>query len=269
MVKIFDTHAHYDDEAFDNDREELIGSFVENGIYAVTNIGADIKSSENTVKLVKKYDFFYGAVGVHPSDVDCLEKIGDEEKAIGIIKDLTNASDKIVAIGEIGLDYHYEDTDKVLQEKWFRRQLNLARCLKLPVVIHSRDAAADTIDIMKSEHAEDLGGVIHCYSYSAETAKIFLNMGYYIGVGGVLTFKNGRRLAETVRFAPLERIVLETDSPYLAPQTYRGKRNNSLYIPYVAEAIADIKSVTVDEVYEITWNNALRLYGINNEIKII
>ena len=266
MIKIFDTHAHYDDDAFDGDRETLIDSFKENGIYAVTNIGADLKSSQNTLGLIKKYDFFYGAVGVHPSDVDCLEEIGDDEKAIKLLLDMAESSERVVAIGEIGLDYHYEDTDKPLQEKWFRKQLGLARRLKLPVVIHSRDAAADTIDIMKDEKAGEIGGVIHCYSYSVESAKIFLNMGFYIGVGGVVTFKNGRKLVETVEYTPLDRIVLETDSPYLAPQDYRGKRNSSLYIPYVAKKIAEIKGVSVDEVYETTWNNAVKMYKIKEAI---
>lgn len=265
MVKIFETHAHYDDMAFDEDRDVLIDSFKEKGIYAVTNIGADIKSSENTLELINKYDFFYGAIGVHPSDVDCLEGFGDDKKALDTLEAMAKSSDRVVAIGEIGLDYHYEDTDKPLQDKWFRKQLLLARKLNLPVVIHSRDAAADTIEIMKSEHAGDIGGVIHCYSYSMETAKIFLDMGFYIGVGGVLTFKNGRKLRETVEYAPINRLVLETDSPYLAPEPYRGKRNNSTYIPYVAEVIADIKGISVDEVYEITWNNALKMYGINNK----
>lgn len=263
MIKIFDTHAHYDDDAFDGDRETLIDSFKKNGIYAVTNIGADLKSSQNTLGLIKKYDFFYGAVGVHPSDVDCLDEIGDEDRAIKLLLDMANSSERVVAIGEIGLDYHYEDADKPLQEKWFRKQLKLARKIKLPVVIHSRDAAADTVDIMKDEKAEEIGGVVHCYSYSVETAKIFLNMGFYIGVGGVLTFKNGRKLVETVEYTPLDRIVLETDSPYLAPQEFRGKRNSSLYIPYVAEKIADIKGISVDEVYEVTWNNATRMYKID------
>mgnify|MGYP002624458550 CR=1 FL=1 len=265
MVKIFETHAHYDDEAFDDDRDAIIENFKEKGIFAVTNIGADINSSENTLNLIKKYDFFYGAIGVHPSDVDCLEVFGDDIKAIKTLEAMAMSSDRVVAIGEIGLDYHYEDTDKPLQEKWFRKQLELAGRLKLPVVIHSRDAAADTVDIMKSEHAEAIGGVIHCYSYSWETAKIFLDMDFYIGVGGVLTFKNGRKLRETVLHTPLDRILLETDSPYLAPEPYRGKRNNSAYIPYVAEAIAGIKGISVDEVYETTWNNAVKMYRVNDK----
>ena len=265
MVKIFETHAHYDDRAFDDDREKIIGSFKENGIYAVTNIGADIESSRDTLELINKYDFFYGAIGVHPSDVDCLEDFEDDKKAIAVLENMAKSSGRVVAIGEIGLDYHYENTDKALQEKWFRKQLKLADGLKLPVVIHSRDAAADTIDIMKEEKADKIGGVIHCYSYSVETAKIFLDMGFYIGVGGVLTFNNGRKLKETVEYTPLDKIVLETDSPYLAPQPFRGKRNNSTYLTYVAECIAKIKGITIDEVYEATWNNAHKLYKIEEE----
>ena len=267
MIKIFDTHAHYDDDAFDRDREELLKGFESNGVYAVTNIGADLKTSANTLDLIKKYDFFYGAVGVHPSDVDCLEEFADDEKALNAIKEMAESSERVVAIGEIGLDYHYEDTDKELQAKWFRKQLNLARKLNLPVVIHSRDAAADTIDIMKEEKAGEIGGVVHCYSYSAETAKVFLDMGFYIGVGGVVTFNNGRKLKETVEHVPLDKIVIETDSPYLAPQLYRGKRNNSTYLTYVTECIADIKGISVDEVYEVTWKNAHKLYGIKEDTR--
>ncbi|MBR1817155.1 MAG: TatD family hydrolase [Lachnospiraceae bacterium] len=264
-MKIFETHAHYDDEAFDKDREELINSFCDNNIYAVTNIGADLAGCRATMELIKKYDFFYGAIGIHPSDVEDLESFKDDEKALSILRDMALSHERVVAIGEIGLDYHYDDTDKILQEKWFVKQLDLARELNLPVVIHSRDAAMDTIDIMKREKSEDIGGVIHCYSYSKEIAKIFLDMGFYIGVGGVLTFKNSKKLKETVAYAPLERIVLETDSPYLAPEPYRGKRNSSLNIPYVAEELANIKGVSVEEVYEVTWNNALKLYNISDD----
>lgn len=255
MVKIFETHAHYDDDAFDIDRDELLNSFSENGIIKAVNIGANLSTSKATVELAKKYDFIYGAVGVHPSDIRELEADG----AINEIEKMA-LEDKILAIGEIGLDYHYEDTDELLQKKWFVKQMDLARKLNLPIVVHSRDAAKDTVDIMTAEHAENIGGVIHCFSYSKEVAKIFLDMGFYIGVGGVVTFKNGKKLKEVVEYTPLDRIVLETDAPYLAPEPFRGKRNSSLYIPYAAQTIADIKGITVDELYEITYNNAMKMY---------
>lgn len=259
MIKIFDTHAHYDDEDFNEDREELIAGLKDNGVFKVCNIGASMQTSRDTVLLTKKYDFFYGAVGVHPSEVDELETIDGISELEAMAKD----NEKIVSIGEIGLDYHYEDTNKELQKKWFIEQLELARRLKLPVVIHSRDAAKDTIDIMHELKAEEIGGVVHCYSYEVEMAKLYEKMGFYFGIGGVLTFKNSRKLKEVVEYLPLEKIVLETDAPYLAPTPFRGKRNNSTYITYVAEEIANIKGISVDEVYETTWNNAFRLYGID------
>ena len=266
MVKIFETHAHYDDKAFDEDREKVIAGLKENGIYAVTNIGSDLKSSQNTLDLIKKYDFFYGAVGVHPSDVNCLEEFGDDEKAIDAIRNMAKSSERVVAIGEIGLDYHYEDTDKKLQEKWFRKQIRLARELNLPVVVHSRDAVDDTICIMEQEKVKEVGGVVHCYSYTEHSAIVFRKMGCYIGVGGVLTFANGRKLKDTVKHTPLASLVLETDSPYLSPQPFRGKRNDSTNLKYVAEAIAKIKEMPVEEVYEKTWENAKNLYRIKDNI---
>lgn len=261
MYKIFETHAHYDDDAFDEDRDALIASMKEGHIEKIVNIGANLETSKNTLRLMEKYDFFYGAIGVHPSDVSDLEDLGNDDKAILTLKEMAE-NDKVVAIGEIGLDYHYEDTDKALQQKWFVKQMALAKELKLPIVVHSRDAAKDTVDIMLSERAGDIGGVVHCYSYTKELAKTFLDMGYYFGIGGVVTFKNAKKLVETVEYVPLDRIVLETDCPYLAPEPFRGKRNSSLNIPYVAEKIAEIKNVSVDELYKITWDNAMKLYRL-------
>lgn len=261
---IFETHTHLDDEAFDEDRDNIIRSFPENGIGKAVNIGANIESSKATVELTKKYDFIYGAVGVHPSDVSELSELEEKGRdGIKLIRDMVTANRKIVAIGEIGLDYHYEDTDKPCQKKWFIKQLALARECKLPVVIHSRDAAADTLEIMRQENAQEIGGVVHCYSYSKEIAGEFVDMGFYIGVGGVVTFKNGKKLKETVESIPLDKIVLETDSPYLAPEPFRGGRNSALNIPYIAQAISELKGVSVEEVYDATWENAHRLYGIS------
>lgn len=251
---IFETHAHYDDTAFDTDREELLCGLNSCGIGRVVNISSSLQSCTRTVELMEKYPFIYGAVGIHPSDSGELK-----EEDISLLKRLCS-HEKCVAVGEIGLDYYWKEPDPSVQKKWFVRQLSLARETELPVVIHSRDAAKDTIDIMKAEHAEEIGGVIHCYSYSRETAKSFLDMGFFFGIGGVLTFKNGRKLKEAVEYLPMDRIVLETDSPYLSPEPNRGKRNSSLNLPYVVKALAAIKGISEKETERITWENACRLY---------
>lgn len=170
---------------------------------------------------------------------------------------------KVRAVGEIGLDYYWEEPEHHVQKKWFVRQLALARELKLPVIIHSRDAARDTLDIMKAEHAEDMGGVIHCFSYGKELAREYLNMGFYLGIGGVVTFRNAKKLKEVAEYAPLERIVLETDCPYLAPVPNRGKRNSSLNLPYVLEMISQLKNVSREDVERVTWENGMKLYGLS------
>lgn len=255
---IFDTHAHYDDEAFDQDREQLLQAFPAAGIGRVVNIGASPDSCQRTIELMEKYSYIYGALGVHPSDTDKL----DEETFAWLGQQCRR--EKCVAVGEIGLDYYWKEPEPELQKKWFARQLGLAREVKLPVVIHSREAAKDTIDIMKAEHAQDLGGVIHCYSYTKETAKTFLDMGFYFGIGGVVTFKNSKKLKEAVEYLPIDKIVLETDCPYLAPEPNRGKRNSSLNLPYVVEALAQIKGMTAEEIERVTWENAFRLYGMDD-----
>ncbi len=253
---IFDTHAHYDDSVYDKDREELFQTMCSEGVGIITNIGADIESTKRAIKLSESYDFIYAAAGVHPSEVYSLE-----EADIDFLRRATK-SPKVVAIGEIGLDYHYEDTVREIQKKWFVCQLELAKETKLPVVIHSRDAAQDTLDIMKAEHAEESGGVIHCFSYGWDMAKIYLDMGFYLGIGGVVTFKNAKKLKEIVQKAPMERLVLETDAPYLAPEPYRGKRNASHYLKYVAEEIASLRDMTAEEVIRVTEENGRRMYGI-------
>ena len=257
---IFDTHVHYDDRQYDEDREILISSLAEKGIGNVVNIGADMASSERALELAHKYGFIYAAVGVHPSKV---EELNDE--AMDRLK-AWSADERCVAIGEIGLDYHWPDPSPEIQKKWFIRQLDLAREVHLPVVIHSRDAAKDTMDIMHSEHAEEIGGVVHCFSYSKELAKECVDMGFYIGVGGVVTFKNGRKLREVVEEIPMEKILLETDCPYLSPEPHRGERNSSLNLPYVVKAIADIKGISEEEVIRITEDNAKHMYGIITEV---
>lgn len=253
---IFESHAHYDDEVFDEDREALLSSLQGHGIGTVVNIGASLSGSEATVKLAEQYPFIYGAVGVHPSEVEELN-----EENFARLRTMCS-HEKIVAVGETGLDYHYPEPETALQKEWFERQLLLARETELPVIIHSREAAKDTLDIMQSLHAEEIGGVVHCFSYTKEMAREYLNMDFYFGIGGVITFQNAKKLKEAVAYIPMERILLETDSPYLAPEPHRGKRNSSLNLPYVVEAIAQLKGISCEEVERITEENAKRLFGL-------
>lgn len=253
---IFDTHAHYDDEAFDEDREELLTHMRERGVEYIVNVGASIASTAKTLELTEQYPFVYGAAGVHPSETAELTS-GDIEW----IRKIAN-KEKIVAIGEIGLDYYWPEPDKEIQKKWFKEQLKLAEETGLPIIIHSRDAAADTLEILKEWDAHKTKGVIHCFSYTWEIAREYLAMDYYFGIGGVLTFKNAKKLKEAVMHIPMEKILLETDCPYLAPEPYRGKRNQSEYIFYVAKQLAEIKNLSREEVLEITNKNAKKFYGV-------
>lgn len=256
---IFETHTHFDDKAFDEDRDRAIAEAINSGVARIVNVGASMQTSAASVGLAGQYKEIYAAVGVHPED--CLNL---SEEDMEILKDYALKRDetKVVAIGEIGLDYYWDEPDREIQKKWFLRQLLLAREVDLPIIVHSRDAARDTLDIIKSEHRGETGGVIHCFSYGVEMAREYLNMGFYIGVGGVVTFKNGKKLKEVVEYTPIDRIVTETDSPYLAPVPNRGKRNTSANIPYIIEEIAHIKNLTPGEVEEITWNNANKLYRL-------
>lgn len=255
---IFETHAHYDDERFENDRDELVSSLPFKGIDKVINVGASIPSTKTTLALAHKYDYVYAAVGVHPSDIDGLN-----EETYKWLAEVAQ-DEKTVAIGEIGLDYYWEKDREVqnLQRYWFKRQMELAKAVDLPVIIHSRDACNDTVELMKEANAQGIQGVIHCYSYSKEVAAEFIKMGYYIGVGGVVTFKNSKKLKETVEDIPLERILLETDCPYMAPFPHRGKRNDSTYIPYMVEEIARLKGVSKEEVEKVTYENAKKLFRL-------
>lgn len=254
MSMIFETHAHYDDEAFDEDREELLGSMQENGIGTIINVSASLESLEKTEKLMNTYPFLYGAFGLHPDEVGDMN-----EEVMNRIRSLCRCQ-RAVAVGEIGLDYYWNKESKDVQIYWFRRQLNLAREEKLPVIIHTREAAADTLRVMQEERAEEIGGVIHCFSYAEEMAAEYLKMGFYIGIGGVVTFRNAKKIKEVVKAVPLSRLLLETDSPYLAPVPNRGKRNSSLNIPCIVQEIAALKGVSCDEVIEATENNAARLF---------
>ena len=274
---IIDTHVHYDDEAFDADREELIGSLQENNIGLVLDIGSTKESLPKIRSLMDRYDFVYGAMGLHPDEIGDLtdELLGE------LREDMKNP--KVLAVGEIGLDYYWNKEEQELQKAAFRKQINLALECGKPVVIHSREAAADTLDILREMYGKgslwealhgsaptvpgvssgptERKGVMHCYSYSAEQARIYTReLGFYLGIGGVVTFKNAKKIKEVVADTPLEYIILETDCPYLAPVPYRGKRNCSLYLPYVVQAIAELKGVSPEEVERITEENARRLF---------
>lgn len=251
---IFESHAHYDDEAFNEDRDELLRSMPQNDIGYIINVGSSLETTKTTVELTSKYPYIYGAAGVHPNETGEL----NEDNFSWLRQQC--GKEKIVAVGEIGLDYYWDEPNHDTQKKWFERQLDLAREVSKPVIIHSRDAAKDTYDIMRAKKAEEIGGVIHCYSYSPEMALDYVKMGFYIGIGGVVTFKNGKKMKEVVEVLPIERILLETDSPYLSPEPNRGKRNSSLNIPYIAKQIAQIKDMSYEEVIDITFKNAKDLF---------
>jgi len=253
---IFDSHAHYDDPAFDGDRDQLLESLRSRGVGNVVDVSANINDLPKILELAGRYDFMYAAAGVHPSEVGDLNEDNFTEIELAL------HDPKTVAVGEIGLDYHYDDTDKPLQKKWFARQIALAKETGYPIIVHSRDAANDTIDMIISENARDAGGVIHCFSYEKEMAARYLNLGFYIGIGGVLTFSNARKLKEVAAYMPQDRILLETDCPYLAPVPYRGERNESSYIPLIAEKLAELKNVPLCEVEAVTTSNAENLFRI-------
>lgn len=253
---IFDTHAHYDDDAFDDDREELLSSLKSAGVGIVVNSGASLDGCRRTIELTEKYPFIYGTLGVHPDEVGEL----NEETFFWLKEQLMRP--KIVAVGEIGLDYYWDKEKREIQKEWFVRQLRLAKELKKPVVIHSREAAADTMEILKAEVSKEISYEMHCYSYSPEMAREYRKMGLYLGIGGVLTFKNAKKLKETVLESPMEYLFLETDCPYLAPVPNRGKRNDSGMLRYVVQELAALKGITPEEVIRITEENARRFYGI-------
>lgn len=253
---IFDSHAHYDDAQFDEDRMDVLSHLKDAGVAKVVNISNGWDDLLKTLELIKQVPFLYGTVGIHPCKVSELNDERMEQ-----MRDFCSR-DKIVAVGEIGLDYYWMSDPKEVQKEWFIRQLRLAKEVNLPVVIHSRDASQDTFDIMKAEHAGTTGGVIHCYSGSVEMAREYVKMGYFLGIGGVVTFKNSKTLKKVAAEIPLEHIVIETDCPYLAPTPYRGKRNSSAYLPMVVEEIARLRGISPEEVERVTYENAMRLYSI-------
>lgn len=251
---LFDTHAHLDDRAFDCDREALISGLREKGIALVMNPGCSLESSKNAVALAKKYPFLYAAVGSHPDAADEVDEAVLEGYRI------LCREEKVKAIGEIGLDYHYEDIPREIQKKAFRMQMALAQEVGLPVIIHQREALADCLEIL--EDFPEVKGVFHCFSGSAQTARELTAQGWYVGFTGVLTFKNARKALEAAKAVPKDRIVLETDCPYMAPEPYRGRRNDPGYLYRMAEVLGELLEITPEETQELTLQNGKRLYGI-------
>lgn len=251
---LFDTHAHLDDRAFDSDREALISGLPEKGIALVVNPGCSLESSRNAVALAKKYPFLYAAVGSHPDAADEVDEAVLNEYR------LLCREEKVKAIGEIGLDYHYEDIPREIQKKAFRMQMALAREVGLPVIIHQREALADCLEIL--EDFPEVKGVFHCFSGSAQTARELTAQGWYVGFTGVLTFKNARKALEAAKAVPKDRIVLETDCPYMAPEPFRGRRNDPGYLYRMAEVLGELLEITPEEAQELTLQNGKRLYGI-------
>lgn len=255
---IFDSHAHYNDRRFDEDRFDILDAMPGENVGYIMNVADSMKSLHDVVGLAEKYSYVWASVGVHPE-----ESVGLSEADMDVLERYAE-NEKVRAIGEIGLDYYYDDVEKSIQKKWFERQIELAKKVKLPIIVHDRDAHGDCLDILRATGARDAGGIVHCFSGSRETAREVLDMGMYIGIGGTLTFKNARRAREVAEYVPIDRIVLETDCPYLAPEPYRGKRNDSRLIYYIAEKLAEIKGIFHEDVEKITCENAKRCYGIED-----
>lgn len=254
---LFDSHVHYNDKKFNEDRDKLLSSMQENNVGLIMNSCSSLEEVPDIFEICEKYPFIYASVGIHPHEAENLTE-ADMDK---LKKYAENP--KVKAIGEIGLDYFYDFSPRDIQKKWFSRQVDIARELKMPVIIHDRDAHKDCMDILREHHVERAGGVFHCYAGSVEMAKEILDWGMYIAFGGSLTFKKSVRPVEVAKYVPLDRIVIETDCPYLTPEPHRGKRNSSLYIHYVAEKLAQIKGVSVEEIERVTFDNAKKCFGIN------
>ncbi len=254
---LIDSHAHLDDERFEEDRDDLIKSFKENNIDYVVNVAADYKSSIESINLSKEYENIYATVGVHPHDVKDLS-----EEMLLEIEQMAVNNDKVVAIGEIGLDYYYDNSPREDQKYWFEKQLQLAKKLNLPVVIHSRDANQDTFDLIKKHQDGTMKGVLHCFSQSVEMMNEYLKIGYIISLGGPVTFKNAVTPKEVAKLVPLDKLMIETDSPYLTPEPFRGKRNDPTKVYHVAEKIAEIKGISLEELAKITSENTKKFFSI-------
>jgi TatD DNase family protein len=253
---LFDTHAHYYDEQFQQDLPEVISRAIQNGVGYILTASSDIASSVENISLAQKYSIFYAAVGVHPHEAADLNN-----SIISALADFAE-NPKVVAIGEIGLDYYYDNSPREAQKIWFAKQISLARNVKLPIIVHDRDAHEDTVGILRSENAREVGGVLHCYTGSVEMARQILDMGFMISIAGPVTFKNAKKLIEVVKYVPDDMLLIETDSPYLTPEPYRGMRNESANVKLVAEKVAKIKGRSLEYISETTTSNAKRLFGI-------
>ncbi|MCH5211122.1 MAG: TatD family hydrolase [Oscillospiraceae bacterium] len=255
---LFDSHAHYNDERFKDDLDEVLSAMPENNVGLILNSCSELSEVPDILKICEKYPFVYASAGVHPHEVENLTE-PDMDTLIQYA-----ANPKIKAIGEIGLDYYYDFSPRDVQKKWFARQVEVAKELKMPIIIHDRDAHKDCMDILRDADIRDIGGVFHCYAGSVEMAKEILDWGMYIAFGGSLTFKKSVRPVEVAKYVPLDMIVIETDCPYLTPEPHRGKRNSSLYIHYVAEKLAEIKGVSVEEIENATFENAKKCFNITD-----
>lgn len=254
MNNIFDTHAHYADSAFDEDRESVLARLPENGVKYVMLASSSVEDTVENADLALRYDYVYAASGVHPESID-----SNPDDYLSIVRETANSNSKIRAIGEIGLDYHYDGYDREKQIVLFEEQIVLAKELGLPIIVHSRDAAEDTLDILRKHRPE---GVVHCFSYSAEIAREVVKLGMYVGFTGVITFKNAKKPCKALAEIPIDRLLLETDCPYMAPEPFRGRRCDSSLIAYTAKAAAAIKELEVQELLDITCENAKRFYSI-------
>lgn len=253
----FDSHAHYYDQRFDSDRDEILKKVYDSGVRYVLSAASDLATSRENISLARQYDFIYAAVGIHPHEASEMN-----DDAVAALTDYAKKP-KVVAIGETGLDYYYDNSPREVQKMAFARQIRLAVDLKLPIIVHDRDAHEDTLTILKNEKAGSAGGVLHCFSGSVEMAREVLNNNLYISIAGPVTFKNARKLVEVVKYVPDDRLIIETDCPYLTPEPFRGKRNDSSYLCYIAQKIAEIKGKSLEQIAQITTDNARRLFNIS------
>ncbi|GAA0353341.1 TatD family hydrolase [Bacillus horti] len=255
---LFDTHTHLNDKAFDEDRQQVMQRAQEEGVSLLVNVGFNRETIPPTLQLAETYDFVYAAVGWHPQDASDFT-----QEHLSWIEELACTHPKVVAIGEMGLDYYWDNAPRDVQKDVFRQQIALAKRVKKPIIIHDRDAHRDVVDILKEEGADQVGGIMHCFGGSVEIAQECLDLGFYISFGGPLTFKNAKKPKEVAKYIPLDRLLIETDSPYLTPHPYRGKRNESSYVKHVAQSMAEIKEVSYEEICRITLENGKRVFGLS------
>jgi TatD DNase family protein len=255
----FDTHAHYDDDRYKEDLDELLKNAYDSGVHHILSASTDVESSRNTIALANRYDFLYAAVGIHPHNAPHPADAELDDEIISALSELSKDK-KVIAVGEMGLDYYYDNAPRDAQKRWFAKQIALAKELDLPIIVHDREAHKDTLDILKAESASKVGGVLHCFSGSVEFARQVLNEGFYISIAGPVTFKNTKRLPEVVKYLPEDRLLIETDAPYLSPEPFRGKRNDSSRLVHIAKVIAEIRGVSLEHIAELTTRNAKELF---------